>query len=1117
MVYKPSSGRDFYDDQYESDEEGDLNNQIIFSPEKFWGRKEELQTLKDLFDQLYSDSDHLPLCPVAIIEASSGTGKSALVRRFIDNLQKDVNERTVSYIHVRFESFGTNPFSAITEALDNFFQLLILHSNDRDTSLSRIQTAITESLATETSSLIKIIPSLGDVLRGEKKDKSVVLGASISNENIVSSDSNSGSEYPNSWNRIRYLFKILFCAICTKECPLVMFLDDCQWIDDASLGVIESLLKDPDLRYFMFIGNATRGLAEVDEKTKFAKLLKDIEGPSRKRKTTRIDLLNLSIDEIGEFVADTLNLEVETIRPLTEIIYGKTRGNIFFSMQALEELQRRNILYFSMISFQWEWNIDGVEFENALPDDVSEYVSSKIEGLPRKLKRALVIASYTKASFDVDTLKSLMDEDDIDIDINCKQLVGLLDVGVLAGLLLNTIGTGIYRFTHDRIQQAAYWMVPSGKERDKLRIMVGRKLYELYFQPEGKDWMLFVAADHLNSCMGHGGKGDLSLAELNLACGKKARFLAAFVPASLYLRLAVNYLRKLNKNPWKSHYELSLHIYREITDSELCVGNFDSGNELAHIVFDNARNLEDKLTTFLVLAEAKGRRQLHAESLLLCHEALIKVGAIPKRMHFFHMKKDCKVIKRFFKNYSDYDILLLPICQDKAKIIIMDLLSQASRRALFSGNQTEFLFAIARKLRMTFEYGFTRGSAHAFASYGQFLQSSGNDVEGALRMGRLARQILDKTDPISRPMKCQTLFVVAYFLEAWGFPREHVMETLREAHTSGMAKGNIEVGFQCIVLCNIFAQNSGYPLDHIDKSGTELIQQLHLYNVDSVLAQLTASRLSLLCLMGKKKVDWEELETSDVSPGESDVYRYIFGYLSRLELAVYFGNFKFAERMSGLIQPYIGTDGSYICVSREHFYSGIAYVGLTRETGIPKYHKKTMEYVKKLRYLCRSRGLNVHHKCLLLEAEVLSLECKDVQKTAAAYDSAIVSAIKIGYNQDAAFGSELAGASMLLLSQDTRATQYFNQACDIWREHGADAKVRHISIQRNLMFNDNEISIDFRPNMISSVDFNESRASLDLDLLVGVPMKTQIQIEPSGAESKEATDNSSNDVDNEVN
>ena len=1107
--YKPSSGRCFYDDQYESDDEEGLNNTIVFSTDNFFGRKEEIQSLKELFDQLFchdDGSDDQPsLCPVAIIQASSGTGKSALVQRFIDNIRKEVNDYTVCYMHGRFERTCTDPFSAILEALDDFFRLLLLQGKDRESNLVRIRAAIKDSLQAEISALTALIPSLGDVLRDDKEEKPTVLRGSTSNESVALTDNDSFACCPNSWNRIRYLFKVFFCAICTKDYPLVMFLDDCQWVDDASLGVVESLLQDPDIRYFMFIGNATQGLAE-DDKTKFARVLRDIEVPSRK--ITRIDLMNLSIDEVGEFIADTLKLEVETTRPLTEIIYGKTRGNIFFSMQALEELHRRNILYFSVITFQWEWNLDGVEFENALSDNVSEYVSSKIESLPRKLKRALVIASYTKATFDVDTLQSLMNEDGI--DINHKQLVGLLDVGVLAGLLLNTVGTGIYKFAHDRIQQASYWMVPCGKERDKLRIMVGRKLYELYFLQEGKDWMLFVAADHLNSCIGHGGKDDLSLAELNLACGKKARFLAAFVPASLYLRLAVNYLRKLSKDPWESHYELSYHIYREITDNELCVGNFESGNELARIVVNNARNLGDKLPTFLVLAEAKGRQQKHSESLLLCQEALIKVGAIPKRMHFLHMKKDVRVIKRFFKKYSDYDILLLPICQDKAKIIVMDLLSQASRRALFCGDQTEFLFCIARKLRMTFEYGFTRGSAHAFASYGQFLQTSDSDVEGALRMGRLARQILDKTDPISRPMKSQTLYVVAYFIEAWGFPREHVMESLREAHTSGMAKGNIEVGFQCIVLCNIFAQNTGYPLVYVEKAGAELMQQLHLFKVDSVLAQLNASRLSLLCLTGKKKIDWKELEPSDVSSGESnaDVYRYVFGYLSRLELGVYFGNFEFAVRMSGLLQPYIETDGSYICVSREHFYSGIAYVGLTRETGVQKYHNKSIEYVKKLRHLCRTRGLNVHHKCLLMEAEVLSLECKDVQKIAAAYDEAIISAVKMGYNHDAAFGSELAGASMLLLSEDSGSMQYLNQACDLWREHGAHEKVRHISAKRSIMDGDtdSDISISFEHNIISSVDLSDSRASLDLDLLVGITMQTAIQIGLSGAESKELSD-----------
>ena len=1105
-MYKPCSGREFYDDEYGSDED-DLNNQIVFSTEKFWGRKEELQTLKNLFGGLFcsNESDSQSLCPVAIIQASSGSGKSALAERFIKNLEKEVHDYTVCYIHGRFERTCNDPFSAIIEALDDFFRLQLLHSEFLS-NLSRIRSAITDSLATETLSLTRLIPSLVDVLRGAKAEKNDVIRGNKSDETVPSTDSDSSVGYSDSSNHLKYLFKLLFCAICTKDYPLVMVLDNCQWADDESLGVIESLLQDPDLQYFMFVGNVTRELAEVDDKSKFAKLLRELT-----RKITRIDLLNLSIDEIGEFVADTLHLEVDITRPLTEIIYGKTRGNIFFSMQALEELERRNILYFSMITFKWEWNIDGLKFDNDLSDDVSEYISSKIQSLPKRLKRALVIVSYTRASVDVDTLKSLMDEDGI--DINRKKLVGLLDLGVLAGLLLNTVGTGIYRFTHDRIQQAAYWMVPSGKERDNLRIMVGKKLYKLYYRPEGKDWMLFVAADHLNSCMGHGGIDDLSLAQLNLSCGKKARILAAFAPASLYLRLALSYLRKLSDNPWKSHYELSLNIYREITNSELCVGNFESGHELAQIVLSNAQSLEEKLTTFLVLAEAKGRQQQHIESLLICQEALIKVGAIPKNMHFLRLKNDFRVIKQYFKKKSDYDILLLPLCKDKVKIAIMDLLSQASRRAIFSGNQTEFLFYTAKKLRLTFEHGFTRGSAHAFASYGRYLQNSVNDVEGALRMGRLARQVLDQTDPISRPMKSQTLFVIAYFLEAWGFPREHVMETLREAHTFGMSKGNIEVGFQCIVLCNIFAQNTGYPLDHVEKAGSEIIRQLNLCKVDSILAQLNASRLSLLCLMGKKRVDWRELELSCASASEvSDVYRNIFGYLSRLELGVYFGNFEFAVRMSALIQPFIEIDGSYTCVSREYFFSGMAFVGLTRKSGMRKYHNKSIEYAKKLRRLCRSRGLNVHHKSLLLDAEILSLDCKDVQKVVVEYDKAIISAVKMGYKQDAAFGSELAGASMLLLGEDSRASYYLTQACDIWRDHGAHAKVRHIYItRRSISFgNKTEASIIFGQSghKMISADLSDSRTPLDLDLLVGVPIKTKIQMGPSSLESTKATDDS---------
>jgi len=873
-----------------------------------------------------------------------------------------------------------------------------------------------------------------------------------------------------------------------------LFLDDCQWADNESCGLIESLIQDPACRYFMFIGTTTPGITQSkEEKPDFAKLMKNMEGLGRK--VTRINLLNLSIDEIGQFIGDTLELGAEECRPLTEVIYGKTRGNVFFTMEALEELQRRNILYVSMITFRWDWNLDGVEFENALSDDVGVYVSSKIQSLPSKLRRALVIASHTKDTFDVKTLQALMDEDGIDVDF--KELNSLLDLAVLVGLLSNTIGTDLYQFANDRAQQAAYWMVSGGEERSRLRIMIGRKLYELYFECDGKDWMIFAAADHLNSCIGHGGKDYLSLAKLNLLCGKKARFFGAYVPASTYLRLALSYLRKLDEDPWKTHYDLTLDFYREISTSELCLGHFENGNELAQIVLENTKSLEDKIPTFIALATAKGKQQKHVESLALCQEALVRVRAIAPRLHYFRMKRDVFVINCFLRKQGDDDILKLPVCQDKKYEMVMDLLSQASRRAHICGFKTELLFCIARKLRLTFKFGFTRGSAHAFASYGQLLQDSGNDVEGALRMARLSRRILAKTDDSFFPIKSLTLYVVGYWIEAWSFPREHVITTLQEAHLSGMARGNIEIGFQCIVFCNIFAQSAGYPLEPIEKAGAQLIEQLRLYNVDSILTYLLSSRVAILCLMGRKKIDWEELESADEAGiNDPDLFNRIFSLSSRLELGFLFGNIEFAVRMAQRIASVHQFGRAYASGSKENFYAALAYLELARKTGLTKHKKKALGYIKTLRYFCQTRGQNVLHKCLLMEAKLLSLECDDRQKLADAYDEAIHAALGMGYIQDAALGSELAGTSMKALNETDRANQYLSQACSLWLAFGASAKVRHLSIQHNLKVTE-EFEISFRSSVVTSRDLHQKSASLNHQLLAGTTMKQDIQIDAS--------------------
>jgi predicted ATPase len=384
---------DFYDDGYEDDDES-LNNRIVFSQDKFYGRQDELEILHGLYNRLFiqgtvtSSRKALLVAesPVAIISGYSGTGKSALVYRFIDELEGQV--QPFFFLAGKYEDFQrTDPFSAIVDAFSGFCKFLLQDSEKK--SKERVRDAVTKALGSDVNALITLIPDLKEII-GTAEGEALSGAATNASE--------------NAWNRLKYLFRTLLKAICDEERPIVLFLDDLQWADSASLGLIGALLQDKSLRHFMFIGSIRAN--EVDKEHPLNKHVESIE--STGKKVERIDLLNLSFDDIGVFVADTLCLDVEETRPLTEALYGKTRGNIFFSMQALEELQRANVLYYSLITFRWEWNLDGLKLETGLSDNVIDAVVAKIQSAPEKLQKALVVAAYTRSSVNIETLGILI-------------------------------------------------------------------------------------------------------------------------------------------------------------------------------------------------------------------------------------------------------------------------------------------------------------------------------------------------------------------------------------------------------------------------------------------------------------------------------------------------------------------------------------------------------------------------------------------------------------------------------------------------------------------------------------------------------------------------------------
>lgn len=1076
---------DFYDEGYEDDDHDGVNNRLSFSREKLYGREEELAKLHNLYAELHSlpcqgEERSEAQSPVVIIDGYSGSGKSSLVQWFLDQLlsqRRMDGTKEFLLLQGKFEDLQTSdPLSTIANAFKGLCRHL-LEEEQRET-LDRVRTSLHALLGIDAYALAPVIPNIDELLGKSEELASVSL---------LSLD--------NGWHRLQYLVHTFLLALCSDDCPIVMFLDDLQWADPASISLLSALLRDSSLKMFMFIGTVRGDELGVDHKVS---LLIAEADKGAARKFEKIDLLNLTRRDIGQFVADSLQLRDNECESLTNFIYDKTRGNIFFTIQIMEELDRRNILYFSMISFRWEWNLNGADLNSGLSGNLDEAVAGKIQHSPEKMQRALILASYTRSMFSVHTLYLMLSADGSEIAKD--ELVRLLDMAVLEGFLVNRMGSPTYQFAHDRIQQAAYSLVKSGESRDRLRVMIGNKLCEIAEKDGGEDWMIFVAADHLNSCSFRG--GDVrTLAKLNLLCGEKANSVAAFIPGSLYLRLAVKYLRKI-ENHWVSEYELSLRLFRALSGIELCLGNYKSGDELARELMEHARTLQDRLPTILSLASAKGRQDKHEEAFELCQKALLELKAIPRRFQALNMLSDHYFIKRRLRTYSDNDIILLPMLTEKCKMSIVQFLSESQLRAYYCGDMVAFMACVLRSLRISFEDGLSASSAYSFAAYGLFLDRACGDHEGALRMARLSRQILSRVDDSvdSKIAKALALTTISYAIEAWSRPQEEVLLNGHLAHQAGMQSGNFEIGFLNWVIANNFAYSTGYPLAGVEKSGREILEQLELYGTDSVLPIFVQVRLPIkhfLCCEART-IDWKELDTFEsISSNKSDTYRSSLGYLGRLELALYFRELEFAEKMSTALQPYVAHEAQYAIIVKNIFYSGLTFSGLARKLSgsTKRYRQKAAKMSKIMEKHCRTKGLNPLHKSLIMKADLLACHSNDSQKVATAYDHGIEAALKLCFMQDAALGSELAGEYFMSLDHD-KAKHYFCQAQRLYNEWGATAKVNHLASLRptylgTLPLEDTASKRDVASNWVSS-GLTLSQEMGDFQLFSGIASQMEL-------------------------
>ena len=692
-----------------------------------------------------------------MVRAQSGNGKSTLVEKFFSKKMmsspSDTEEKKPFLLRGKYDEFlGTEPLSAFVDAFGNFGKNVAMKNNSSsdddeedekregaartqtpeaslspmftETEIQELQDRIREQIDSESAAvMLSLIPSLSTLFPPELVPNNASSTSKRGNNNNDGEESVSrinskpklqqmtSTSTESSVNQMKYIFPKFCNCIGTKDRPLILFLDDLQWIDPASSILLQSLLTDRRMSHFMFVG--TYRTEEVIDDSELSRALDKIQ---ETRSIEYIDLQNLTIDESAQFVAGVLGLDDPAdITELNELIYSKTEGNILFTRQVLEQLFRERLLEFSRLTFQWEWHLEDKDaLEELLSKDVVEAILEKIRSQPVELQTLLKIAAYMRSSsFNIQNLYKLCERiwgDDPAAPngfskLDLQEVQRLLDYAVLDGLLSNGTGSSAYSFAHDRIQQASYALIPVGPERDAFALKMGLHMLdlnnEINEQMEDENvasWMLYAAADHLNSVVysfrmlqaKEEDRDPLQLVKLNLRVGEMAAKKTAYATASKYLQQALRDLEHhSSRDFWsKKYYELAIELYGLYATVELSQGNFELGRRLAQQVLDHAVCTEDTLYTRLALALAFSKEGDHVASKRVLVDALRLIDMYPARKISvtWDLLKDYFYIKKYLQTHSDEDILSLPHLEEGVEYIGMQLLLNSADQSYYLGD-----------------------------------------------------------------------------------------------------------------------------------------------------------------------------------------------------------------------------------------------------------------------------------------------------------------------------------------------------------------------------------------------------------------------------------------------
>jgi len=989
-------------------------------PEKLYGRETEVETLLEAFERVSSGTTEMTL-----VAGFSGIGKTVVV----NEVHKPIVRQRGYFIKGKFDQFNRNiPFSAFVQAFRDLMGQLLSESDEK---LENWQTQILQALGDNGQVIIEVIPELEKII-GQQPPATELSGTAAQ-------------------NRFNLLFQNFIKVFAKPEHPLVMFLDDLQWADSASLQLMQLLMSESGIGYLLVIG------AYRDNEVFAAHpLMLTLDTVVKAGATVNtITLESLSTESLNDLVADTLNCVPALARPLTDLVAQKTQGNPFFATQFLKALHQDGLITFDLQAGHWQCDIVRVR-EAALTDDVVEFMALQLQKLPGCTQDKLKIAACIGNSFDLETLATVTEESPIEIATN-------LWIALQEGLIFPTnevykfyVGRATedavltseivsYKFLHDRVQQAAYSLIPD-QQKQITHLKIGQLL--LSHIPVGEqDENLFEIVNQLNI-----GKSlivstvkQIELAQLNLKAGYKARAATAYVAALEYFTTSIDLL---TDNGWQTQYELTLELYTAATEAAYLSGNFERMAGLSTISLEHAKTLLDRVNVYQVEIQAAQAQAKPSEAIQIALQILQQLGVtFPAQPNGEDIGQALGETLSILAGRQPLDLIDLPQMTDADQLAIMGLLAGVTASAYVVA-PTLLPLIMLEQVKRSLEYGNSLFSPDGYCGYGLILCGVVGDIESGYQFGQLALLLLEKLD--TKKLKARIYGQVNCCISHWKEPLSNTLPFFREGYQSGLETGDLEWGGICAVLYLMHAWFAGKELSDLSREGAVICTHF------AQLRQKTMSKLgaifqqAILNLLGNTTEAWRF--TGETFNEEEDLPIFLesgnqtarcYFYVSKLVLCYLFGKFEEAIASASTLEKYLGAATGMSLIPVFHTYDSLAHLAIYSQVSEAEQQgilQRVTAHQEKVEHWADCAPANQLHKFYLVGAEqhrVLGNKLEAIEH----YDRAILLAKDNKYLQEEALANELAAKFYLDWGKEKVAQAYMQDAYYCYARWGAKAKI----------------------------------------------------------------------------